>query len=161
MVLYNEWAKVLISGDALWEDDVPAMVMRIEGSTCVLNLLTSLERLGHLDVAVVYPGHGRPFSNFKGALSKSREKAREFLIHREKTGAALLKKITIYTILMHKQVEAKTFLDRIMGACWFKETIDLFFNSAYQQKYDEMMSDFLSRDIVRQERGMLMTTITP
>ena len=159
IVLYHRKAKVLISGDALWEDDVPAMVMRVEGSTCVLNLMESLERLSSLDVKMVYPGHGRPFTDFKQAVIKSKKRARDFLDHREKTGAALLKKITIYTVLMHKQVEEETFFDDLMGTYWFKETIDLFFNGAYRQKYEEIITDFLHRNILRRRHGKLCTTI--
>jgi hydroxyacylglutathione hydrolase len=161
IVLYNRKEKVLISGDALWQDDIPTITMRVEGSTCLFDLLDSLEKLESLDVEIVYPGHGVPFTDFKGALSKSREKARDFLNHREKTGDSLLKKITIYTMLMQGQVDEETFFDYLMGTYWFRETIDLFFNSEYQRKYEEVMHDFLRRDIVRRKDGTLFTTVKP
>jgi hydroxyacylglutathione hydrolase len=161
IVLYNRKAKVLISGDALWGDDIPTITMRVEGSTCLFDLLDSLEKLESLDVEIVYPGHGRPFTDFKEAISKSKRKARDFLNHKEKTGASLLKRITIYTILMYRQVDEEKFFDYLMGTYWFKETIDLFFNSEYQQKYEEVMSDFLRRDIVRRRDGKLFTTVKP
>jgi hydroxyacylglutathione hydrolase len=161
IVLYNRKAKLLISGDALWEDDIPAITMRVEGSTCLFDLLHSLEKLESLDVEIVYPGHGRPFADFKKAISKGKRKAKDFLNHKERTGASLLKKLTIYTILMHKQVDEENFFDHLMGTYWFKETIDLFFRSEYRQKYDEVMRDFLRRDIVRRKDGKLFTTVRP
>lgn len=161
IALYNRKEKVLISGDALWEDDIPAIAMRVEGSTCLFDLLDSLEKLESPDVEIVYPGHGRPFADFKGAISKSKTKARDFLNHKEKTGDSLLKKITIYTILMHRQVDEQTFFDHLMGTYWFKETVDLFFNSEYQRKYEEVMCDFLRRDIVKRNDGTLFTTVKP
>jgi glyoxylase-like metal-dependent hydrolase (beta-lactamase superfamily II) len=161
IVLYNRKAKLLISGDALWEDDIPTITMRIEGSTCLFDLLDSLEKLESLDVEIVYPGHGRPFTDFKQTLSKSKRKARAFLNHKEKTGASLLKKLTIYTILMHRQVDEEKFFDHLMGTYWFKETVDLFFDSEYKQKYDEVMNDFLRRGIVRRKDGKLFTTVKP
>ncbi|MBW2002424.1 MAG: MBL fold metallo-hydrolase [Deltaproteobacteria bacterium] len=161
IVLYNRKAKVLISGDALWEDDIPTITMRVEGSTCLFDLSDSLEKLESLDVEIVYPGHGRPFTDFKEAIYKSKRKARDFLNHKEKTGAFLLKKIMIFTILMHRQVDEEKFFDHLMGSYWFKETIDLFFNNEYQQKYEEVMSDFLRRDIVRHKDGKLFTTVKP
>jgi hydroxyacylglutathione hydrolase len=159
--LYNRKAKVLISGDALWEDDIPTITMRVEGSTCLLDLWDSLKKLESLDVEIVYPGHGKPFADFKEAVAKSKRKARDFLNHKEKTGTSLLKRITIYTILMHGQVDEEKFFDHLMGTYWFKETIDLFFNSEYRQKYDEVKSDFLRRDIVRRKDGRLFTTVKP
>ena len=39
---------------------------------------------------------------------------------------------------------------------------DLFFiERGYQQKYDEVMSDFLCRDIVKRKDGKLFTTVKP
>jgi glyoxylase-like metal-dependent hydrolase (beta-lactamase superfamily II) len=159
IVLYNKKEKVLISGDALWEDDIPTITMRIEGSTCLFDLLASLEKLESLDVESVYPGHGRPFMDFKGAIVKSKEKARDALDHKEKTGTSLLKKITIYTILMYRNVDEEGFFDHLMGTYWFRETVDLFFDGEYKQKYQEIMSDFLRRDIVRRQNGTLFTNV--
>jgi len=161
IVLYNRKEKVLVSGDAVWEDDIPTITMRVEGSTCLFDLLSSFEKLESLDVEIVYPGHGRPFSDFKEAISKSKAKARDFLNHREKTGDSLLKKITIYTLLMHRQVDEETFFDHLMGTHWFKETIDFFFKSEYRQTYEEVMRNFLRRDIVRRKDGKLFTTVEP
>jgi hydroxyacylglutathione hydrolase len=159
IVLYNRKEKLLISGDALWEDDIPTITMRVEGSTCLFDLLSSLEKLESLDVEIVYPGHGRPFFDFKEALSKSKKKAKDFLNHKEKTGESLLKKIIIYTMLMHLEADEESFFDHLMGTYWFKETIDLFFNNEYQKTYEHLMHDFLSRDIVRRKDGMLYTTV--
>jgi hydroxyacylglutathione hydrolase len=159
MALYHPGQKVLISGDALWEGDLPTITMRVEGSTCLFDLLESLEKLEALDVDVVYPGHGPPFSDVKSAIAKSRAKAEDFLNHREKTGAALLKKILIYTLLMKRTVDEETFFDYLMGTHWFRETIDLFFDGAYEQKYEEMMTDFISRGIVKLRSGKLFSTV--
>lgn len=161
IAFYNRKAKALISGDALWEDDIPAITMRVEGSSCLFHLMASLERLEPLDVEIVYPGHGKPFKDFKGAISKSKNKAKSYMNHKEKTGADLLKKITIYTLLMYRQVDEDKFFDHLMGTYWFKETVDLFFDSEYREKYDGMMNDFLRRDIVRRKNGKLFTTVKP
>jgi glyoxylase-like metal-dependent hydrolase (beta-lactamase superfamily II) len=161
IVLYNKKEKTLISGDALWEDDIPTITMRVEGSTCLFHLMESLERLESLDVEKVYPGHGSPFTDMKGAISKSKRKARDYINHKEKTGADLLKKITIYTILMHRQVNEENFFHHLMGTYWFKETVDLFFNGEYEEKYNEMMNVFLRRNIVKRKNGELFTTVKP
>jgi hydroxyacylglutathione hydrolase len=161
IVLYNSTARALISGDALWENDMPTITMRVEGSTCLFHVMESLERLESLDVDVVYPGHGRPFSDIKGAISKSRLKVRDYMNHKEKTGAELLKKITIYTILMHRSVDEEGFFKHLMGTIWFRETIDLFFNGEYEDKYNEIMNDFLRRRIVIRKNGRLVTAVKP
>ncbi len=110
---------------------------------------------------MVYPGHGSPFKDVTRAISKSRRKARDYINHKEKTGADLLKKITIYTIMMHSEADEESFFKHLMGASWFKETVDLYFDGEYEEKYNEMMNDFLRRNIVKRKNGALFTTVKP
>ncbi len=161
IVLYNRKGKALISGDALWEDDIPTITMRVEGSTCLFNLMESLEKLERLDVEIVYPGHGKAFADFRGALSRSKRKARAYMDHKEKSGADLLKKIFIYTLLMHGQVDEDRFFSQLMETYWFKETVDLYFESEYQEKYDDVMRSFFRRGIIKRKNGKIFTMVKP
>ena len=161
IVLYNEEEKVLISSDALWEHDVPTITVRIEGSTAVHSFEASLEKLSALDVDIVYPGHGKPFKDFEGALGRSKEKIRGYLSHRQNIGHDLLKKITVYTLLMKKSVREDSFFDLLMGTYWYKETVDFYFNGEYQAKYNEIISDFFGRGVIKRKNGKLYTTVKP
>jgi glyoxylase-like metal-dependent hydrolase (beta-lactamase superfamily II) len=161
IVLYNEKAKVLISSDALWEFDVPTITVRIEGSTAVQTFGESLEKLAALDVDAVYPGHGTPFSDFEGALQRSREKIKDYLSDRQKVGYDLLKKIMVYTLLMKKSVPERTFFRGLMGTHWYKETIDFYFSGHYEMTYREILGRFLDRGVVVRKDGCLCTTVKP
>ena len=81
--------------------------------------------------------------------------------HREKIGTDLLKKIMIYTLLMQRQIDEDRFYDQLMETHWFRETIDLYFDKEYNQKYDELITDFFNRGIVKQRDGKLYTTVKP
>jgi glyoxylase-like metal-dependent hydrolase (beta-lactamase superfamily II) len=72
VVLYNEKNKMLISSDTLWERDMAVLNIRVEGSTASHRMLDSLEKLEPLEVKMAYPGHGLPFSDFRGAIRRSR-----------------------------------------------------------------------------------------
>jgi glyoxylase-like metal-dependent hydrolase (beta-lactamase superfamily II) len=74
IVLYHKKARLLISSDTLWENDLAVITPRVEGSTAVFRMLASLDRIAALDVQRVYPGHGKPFEDFQGALSRSRRR---------------------------------------------------------------------------------------
>lgn len=161
IVLYNEHEKVLISSDALWEHDVPTITVRIEGSTAVHSFQASLEKLAALDVDIVYPGHGKPFKDFAEALGRSKEKIRGYLSRKQNIGTDLLKKITVYTLLMKKSVPEDSFFHLLMGTYWYKETVDFYFNGEYQAKYNEIMSDFFGRGVIKRKNGKLYTTVKP
>jgi len=161
LVLYNRRDKILISSDTLWEDDVAVMTLRIEGSMALFNMLESLRKLESLDVERIYPGHGRPFSDIKKAIRKSKERIERYLGDRSLIGSDLIKKIIVYTLLMKRIIKENEFFPYLMGTYWFKETVDLYFNSEYEQKYNEIMNKFFDRGIVKLENGNLFSTVKP
>jgi hypothetical protein len=54
------------------------MTIRVEGSNALFRMLESYDNIEALHVDMVYPGHGRPFADFKKALSKSRKKNKKY-----------------------------------------------------------------------------------
>ncbi|GEM_PF-186035 len=161
IVLYNAKEKVLISSDTLWEDDMPAITIRVEGSGACFSLLESLEKLGRLDVKVVYPGHGRPFTDMACAIGKTRKRLEGYLRDQRKVGNDQLKKIIVYTLLMKKSVDEQSFFDLLMTTHWYPETVDLYFSGKYRPKYDEITKGLFLRGIVRTRDGKLSTTVKP
>jgi glyoxylase-like metal-dependent hydrolase (beta-lactamase superfamily II) len=161
VVLYKQKEKILISSDALWENDMPGMTLRVEGSTALFRFEESLEKIKELDIRMVYPGHGRPFDTVAEAIARGQEKIRNYLKNKELIGLDLLKRITIYTLLMHKGCSADHFFDHLMQTHWFKETIELYFNGNYRDMYDEVVGGFLDRGIVKNENNLLVTTVRP
>jgi glyoxylase-like metal-dependent hydrolase (beta-lactamase superfamily II) len=161
IVLYNRKEKLLISSDTLWEKDMAVHTIRVEGNAAVFYTKNSLIKLANLEVNHVYPGHGNPFKDFKGALARSMRKANDYLKSREKIGTDVLKKITVYTLLMNRTVAEKTFFAELMKTHWFKETIDFYFNGEYEAKYNETLNDLLHKNVLRRENGTLYTTVKP
>ena len=158
IVLYNRKEKLLISSDTLWENDTAVMTLRVEGTLALFTMLESLTTLSRLDVKIVYPGHGRPFTDFRGAIASARKKLRGFLGSRRRIGSDLIKKIVVYTLLMKGSVEEAAFFDHVMGTHWYRETVDLYFNGNYKGKYYDIMSEFLRRGIIKRARGRIFTT---
>ena len=161
IVLYNRRDKLLISSDTLWKNDMAVMTLQIEGSAAPFQMLESLEKLSALDVQIVYPGHGPAFTDMHKALTRTRRRLNNFLNHHDQMGLDLLKKISIYTLMMRKTVDENSFYDDLMKTHWYKETVDLYFNAEYRPIYDTIMKDFLKRGIVITQNGYMQTTIKP
>ena len=81
--------------------------------------------------------------------------------NRELIGQDLLKKITVYTLLMHKVLAEEEFYALLMGTIWFRETVDLYFSGEYELKYNEVIESFIRRGIVRRRNGDLVTDVKP
>jgi glyoxylase-like metal-dependent hydrolase (beta-lactamase superfamily II) len=161
IVLYNSQEKILISSDTLWENDLAAMTLRVEGSRALFDMQESLEKLESLKVKNIFPGHGRPFSNIKSAIARSKEKIDGYIRNRELIGNDLIKKIIVFTLLMKKTIKESDFFPYLMNTYWFKETVDLYFSGEYEMKYDEIMNTFLERDVVKRKSGSFFTTVKP
>jgi hypothetical protein len=123
--------------------------------------MESIGKVEKLDVNVVYPGHGRPFTDVASAISSAKRELSKFLENPKRIGNGVLKKIIIYTIMMKRSVEEDTFFAYLMGTVWFKETVDLYFNSQYEKKYHEIMKGFSQRGMVKRREGKLYTTVKP
>ncbi len=161
IVLHHPDERLLISSDTLWEKDMAAINLRVEGSRAVFSMLESIDALAELDVDIVYPGHGAPFTDFQGAVDRARTRLTGFLEDRSRLGNDLLKKITVYTLLMNPGMPEAGFFDHLMSTVWFRETVDLYFDGAYDWKYDEFMSELLQRGIILNDRGRLTTVVKP
>jgi len=161
IVLYHREEKMLLSSDTLWENDIAVHTVRVEGSAAVYNTKKSLEKLALLETILVCPGHGAAFTDFQGALERSMRRIDGYLTDRMKIGRDVLKKIIVYTLMMNKTVAADKFFGQLLNTNWFTETIDFYFNSDYQGKYDEIMEGFLKKNIVKRDGDMFLTTVKP
>jgi len=71
LVFYNPEHRILISGDALWEHGF-GFVMPPEIDPAALPATrATLEMLARLDIRIVIPGHGEPFTGVAAALDRA------------------------------------------------------------------------------------------
>ena len=72
VMFHSPEARVLISGDALWENGFGVVFPQLFGrETALAETRATLEAVGRLDVDVVIPGHGRPFGDVGAALERA------------------------------------------------------------------------------------------
>ena len=159
IILYNRKKRILISSDVLWENNMPVLTLRIEGNGALFSMRESLEKLESLDVEVVYPGHGKPFTTYRDAIRMSKKRLDTYLQDRELIGTDLLKKMTIFNLLMNGPVEEGGYFPYLMRTHWFPETVDLYFAGEYRAKYDETMKYLFRRDILRRKDNRIFTTV--
>jgi glyoxylase-like metal-dependent hydrolase (beta-lactamase superfamily II) len=68
LMLHCPEMRVLISADALWENGFGVIFPELEGDSGFAEERAVLERISTLDVDVVIPGHGAPFTDVTRAL---------------------------------------------------------------------------------------------
>ncbi|OHC72133.1 MAG: MBL fold metallo-hydrolase [Rhodocyclales bacterium RIFCSPLOWO2_02_FULL_63_24] len=79
LVFHCPAQRLLISGDALWQDGFGIIFGEIFGRKDALPATRStLEMIGRLDVDVVIPGHGAPFADFDAAMVRAWRRLESF-----------------------------------------------------------------------------------
>jgi glyoxylase-like metal-dependent hydrolase (beta-lactamase superfamily II) len=78
LVFYNAEFRILISGDALWEHGF-GFVMPPEIDPAALPATrATIDMLARLDIRIVIPGHGEPFTDVGAALDRARKRIAAF-----------------------------------------------------------------------------------
>lgn len=78
VMFFQRDSRVLISGDALWEDRLAIIFSAIDNVDGFAAARSVLDFIETIDPAVVIPGHGKPFGDVKAAVSASRKRLDRF-----------------------------------------------------------------------------------
>jgi glyoxylase-like metal-dependent hydrolase (beta-lactamase superfamily II) len=68
LILYCPAHGILISADALWENGFGIIFPELDGDSGFLEQRATLDLIAGLDIKLVIPGHGAPFTDVKKAL---------------------------------------------------------------------------------------------
>ena len=71
LMLYCADERILISADALWENGFGVIFPELEGESGFAEEQAVLEAIAKLEVRLVIPGHGSPFTNVEQALERA------------------------------------------------------------------------------------------
>jgi glyoxylase-like metal-dependent hydrolase (beta-lactamase superfamily II) len=72
VMFHSPEARILISGDALWENGFGVVFPQLFGrDTALAETRATLQAIGRLQVEAVIPGHGKPFGEVRSALERA------------------------------------------------------------------------------------------
>ena len=74
IMLYQEQHQILISADALWEEGFGVIFPELWGEAGFEEVAQTLDLIERIPVALVIPGHGRPFTNVKKSIEIARSR---------------------------------------------------------------------------------------
>jgi len=91
--------RILISGDALWRNGM-GFVWPREGSNPFIDAARdALATIERLDPAIVVPGHGEPFADWRGSVKAVREKLDAYERDPKKAARHMLKSMFVFALL--------------------------------------------------------------
>jgi glyoxylase-like metal-dependent hydrolase (beta-lactamase superfamily II) len=74
LIFYCPQERVLVSADALWENGFGVIFPELDGESGFAEERATLDLIAGLELRLVIPGHGAPFSDVAGALARARSR---------------------------------------------------------------------------------------
>ena len=116
LVFYNPEHRILISGDALWENGFGFVMPRAIDPAALPATRATLAMLAELDVRVVIPGHGTPFTGVAAALERAFSRLAAFEADDVRAARHALKVVLTFTLLDRRRIaidDLPAYVDRI------------------------------------------------
>ena len=100
LIFYCAEKRILISGDALWQDGFGIIFGELMGKKDALPATrATLEMIGRLGVDIVIPGHGAAFDDFDAAMDRAMQRLASFETDSTRVGRNAVRACFIFNLL--------------------------------------------------------------
>jgi glyoxylase-like metal-dependent hydrolase (beta-lactamase superfamily II) len=116
LVFFNSEHGILISGDALWENGYGLVMPKEIDPRALPATRATLEMIATLDVRVVIPGHGEPFTHVRPALERAFARTAAFEADPLRIARHALKVILTFALLDRRRLklaDMPAYLERV------------------------------------------------
>lgn len=116
LAFHNPEQRILISGDALWENGFGVLFPELLGEADGLAATrATLEMLAHLPVDVVIPGHGKPFVTVDSAFARAFQRLDLFTANIDKMAWNAIKVVVSFAAMERQRIHAGKFGEFILS----------------------------------------------
>jgi glyoxylase-like metal-dependent hydrolase (beta-lactamase superfamily II) len=116
LAYYNPEKRILISGDALWENGFGVIFPELLGEADgIAETRATLEMLARLPVDIVIPGHGSPFSAVDEALARAFRRLDSFAANLDKMAWHAIKVLVAFAMMERQSLPASEFAAFVQG----------------------------------------------
>ena len=102
LIFYCAEEAILISADALWQNGFGVIFPELDGESGFVEARDTLALIASLDVRLVIPGHGAPFTDAAGALARAASRL-DFLQADPRRNAENAVKVMLKFLLLERQ----------------------------------------------------------
>lgn len=126
LMFFEADSGALIAGDALWEDRLAIIFPELVGEPGFQDAYSSLDRIEALRPSLVIPGHGRPFFDVAGALSRSRARLDKFRLDPRLHAEHAFRALVMFRMLEVRSCEESALVMWIETCPIFVRTVEYF-----------------------------------
>jgi len=156
LAYYNPEKRILISGDALWENGFGVIFPELLGEANGLaHTQETLEMLSRLSIDIVIPGHGKPFSTVDAAFERAFRRLGNFRNNIEQLAWHAIKVIVSFAMMERRQLPKADFPAFVLGLPFAVDVNSRFLNLSDERLVAGVERELLLVNALRLKDGML------
>ena len=151
VVFYNDEHRILVSGDALWENGYGFVMPREIDPGALAAAQATLQMLAGLDVAVVIPGHGEPFTDVAAALERAFSRTRAFEADSRRAARHALKVVLTFHLLDRERLRVDDVQDSLAAYPIYEDLNRACLGLTPQALADMLLSELARANAIRRD----------
>ena len=155
LVFHNPEHRILISGDALWQNGYGFVMPREIDPRALPATRATLDMIAGLDIQTVIPGHGEAFSNIDAALERAFQRTSAFEADTFRVARHALKVVLMFALLDKQRLAAAELPGYIDSIEIYREFNQRFFRLSAPDLAKLLLDDLERAGAVRCENGWL------
>lgn len=157
LAYYNPEKRLLISGDALWENGFGVVFPELLGEADGLQATRdTLDLLGRLAIDAVIPGHGAPFADVDGALARARRRLDSFAADIERLAWHALKVIVTFHLLEKRRVRREDFVPTLASMSFLESVNHRYLNLDDERLAARLLAELKAAGALAEEDGWVV-----
>jgi len=160
LVFHCPAAKLLISGDALWEDGFGIIFGELLGQPGALQATRdTLDMIAALEVETVIPGHGKPFSDVRGALDRAYRRLAAFEADPARMARNAIKACFIFNLLDRQGLPRETLAAYLEAVPLFRDVGTQQLGMDIPALADWLLAELKKAGALEERDGLLLPTM--
>ena len=157
LAFYNPERRILISGDALWENGFGVIFSELLGEADGIAVTrATLEMLSRLAIDIVITGHGSPFAGVDAAFARAFRRVDSFAADIDKLAWHAIKVLVSFAMLERRRLPAEDFPAFVLGLPFAISINHRYLNLPEDQLVERIERELLLVDALRREDGFLV-----
>ena len=157
LAFYNPERRILISGDALWENGFGVIFSELLGEADGIAVTrATLEMLSRLAIDVVIPGHGSPFAGVDAAFARAFRRVDSFAADIDKLAWHAIKVLVSFAMLERRRLPAEDFPAFVLALPFAISINHRYLNLPEDRLVERIERELLLVDALRREDGFLV-----
>jgi len=156
LVLYCAREGILLSADALWENGFGVIFPELEGEPGYGATRATLQMIHNLELRLVIPGHGPPFSKVSDALARAWSRMDYLETDPARTARHAIKVLLKFLLLEHQRIALASVAQRLESIHFVREANRRYLQMSAEDLQQWAVTALIKSNAARLENDMLV-----